>query len=54
MKFTVEDAVFFLDMINSVKSPNQEPIMNKPKPYYALFKGKDSEIIDDFWVSTML
>lgn len=43
MKFTVEDAVFFLDMIDSAWSPNWEPKMYKQKPYYALFKDKDSD-----------
>lgn len=42
IKITIEDVVFFLDMIDSTKSPNFKPKMYKQKPYYTLFKDKDS------------
>lgn len=43
MKFTAEDAVFFLDMIDSIWSSNWKPKMYKQKPYYGLFKDRDSD-----------
>lgn len=38
-----EDALFYLDMIDSVLSPNFKPRIGQSKPYYPLLKKHDSE-----------
>ena len=40
---TRSDAIFFMDMINSVWSPNFEPGFYKLRPYHNLLKERDSE-----------
>lgn len=42
---TKEDSIFFMEMIDSSKSPNFEPKMHQVKPYYKIVNEKDS---DDF------
>ncbi|MFC2947620.1 sigma factor-like helix-turn-helix DNA-binding protein [Virgibacillus sediminis] len=37
-----DDAIFFMDMVGSVKSPNFETRMNGVKPYYKIIKERDS------------
>ncbi|WP_099364492.1 hypothetical protein [Fredinandcohnia onubensis] len=38
-----DDAIFYLDMVNSSKSPNFQGSMHRRKPYYDLFKEKESD-----------
>ena len=42
-KLTHNDAIFFLDMINSTRSPNYEPGFYKRKTYYKLLKHQNSD-----------
>ncbi|RCW62968.1 hypothetical protein [Saliterribacillus persicus] len=37
-----EDAIFYLEMIDSVKSPNFKPGLFRRKPYYILIKDRES------------
>lgn len=42
VSITKEDAVFFLDMIGSRKSPNHIPQFNAEKPYQKILRNRDS------------
>ncbi|MGG3471315.1 hypothetical protein ABES02_28075 [Neobacillus pocheonensis] len=42
IKITWEDAVYFMDMVDSTQSPNFVPKMYRSKPYLKILSEKDS------------
>ncbi|MGF6950093.1 DNA-directed RNA polymerase sigma subunit (sigma70/sigma32) [Neobacillus sp. B4I6] len=42
-KLTKDDAIFFMDMVGSVRSPNFVPRLHKRKPYYKILNERNSE-----------
>ncbi|MFZ3580526.1 sigma factor-like helix-turn-helix DNA-binding protein [Virgibacillus sp. DJP39] len=44
-ELTRDEAIFFLDMVGSVKSPNKKTKSTRVKPYYSILNDRDS---DDF------
>lgn len=45
---TKDDAIFFMDMVDSVKSPNFKPKLFRPKPYYKILDNRDSDEFQRF------
>ncbi|WML56661.1 sigma factor-like helix-turn-helix DNA-binding protein [Neobacillus sp. PS2-9] len=40
---TKDNAIFFMDMVDSVKSPNFVPVLFKPRPYIKLLQNKGED-----------
>ncbi|GAB4074606.1 hypothetical protein GCM10028778_21090 [Barrientosiimonas marina] len=40
---TSDDVIFFMDMVNSPRSPNHIPGFHQPKPYYKILDDPESE-----------
>jgi DNA-directed RNA polymerase sigma subunit (sigma70/sigma32) len=43
-----DEAIYFLDMIGSSRSPNHQPRLGKRKPYYALLKDRETKEYKSF------
>lgn len=40
---TSDDVIFFMDMVDSAKSPNFKPKFNRVKPYYKILDNPNSD-----------
>jgi len=43
-----EDAIFYMDMVGSVSSPNFKPKVNRIKPYYEILDNRESKKFQRF------
>jgi DNA-directed RNA polymerase specialized sigma subunit len=43
VNITRDEAIYFLDMIDSYKSPNFKPMIGRRKPYYIFLKDRESK-----------
>ncbi|NMD71530.1 hypothetical protein HHO41_14590 [Bacillus sp. DNRA2] len=48
IKLSREDAIFFMDMVASSKSPNYVPKLPKVKPYNKILKDRNSNDFNRF------
>lgn len=45
---TIDDKTFFMDMVDSVNTPDFKPKLYKVKPYFKILKNKDSHEFKSF------